>query len=70
MHERLVRYYSRFGFAPVREVTGGSLSDLPHMLVWGGVGTRMDADIEDTLRRWTGAIRRTNRSVSTETAAD
>ena len=57
MHARLVRYYSRFGFQPVLEVTGGRLSDLPHMLVWGGAGTRMDADLGDMLGRWTPAIR-------------
>ena len=56
-HERLVAYYSRFGFVPVRRVEGGSLGDLPHMLVWGGVGTRMDADVARMLRRWTPAIR-------------
>lgn len=38
-HERLVSYYSRFGFRPVRVVRGDSLGDLPHMLVWGGAGT-------------------------------
>ena len=59
-HARLVRYYCRFGFVPVVEVTGGKLSDLPHMLVWGGAGTRMDADIPAMLMRWQGAIRRTD----------
>ena len=58
MHARLVGYYRRFGFVPVRVVEGGSLGDLPHMLVWGGVGTRMDADIETMLRRWGRAIRK------------
>jgi hypothetical protein len=48
-HRKLVMYYKRLGFKPVREVTGG-LADLPHMLVWGGVGTRMDADIEAFIR--------------------
>ena len=57
MHARLVRYYSRFGFQPVRVVTGGKVSDLPHMLVWGGAGTRMDANIEEMLQKWTQAIR-------------
>lgn len=64
MHARLVRYYSRFGFQPVLEVTGGKLSDLPHMLVWGGVGTRMDADLYDMLHRWTPAIRNSRISES------
>lgn len=30
-HERLVRYYSYFGFRPVCRVGGNGLSDLPHM---------------------------------------
>ncbi|PSC70810.1 Viral IAP-associated factor [Micractinium conductrix] len=57
-HERLVGYYSRFGFVPVRTVRGDSLADLPHMLVWGGAGTRMDADLRGMLRRWSPAVRR------------
>jgi len=48
-HRKLVLYYRRLGFKVVREVTGG-LGDLPHMLVWGGVGTRMDAGVDDFLR--------------------
>lgn len=58
-HERLIRYYSYFGFKPVCKVGGNGLSDLPHMLVWGGEGMRMDADIQHMLRRWTPALRRT-----------
>ncbi|GAQ83448.1 hypothetical protein KFL_001480170 [Klebsormidium nitens] len=50
-HRKLVNYYRRIGFTKVHEVTGG-LSDIPHMLVWGGLGTRMDADIETILRKW------------------
>ena len=57
-HARLVRYYSFFGFEPVRTVGGNGLSDLPHLLVWGGEGTRMDADVGAMLRRWGPAIRR------------
>ncbi len=52
-----MRYYSHFGFRPVRVVGGGGLADLPHLLVWGGAGTRMDADLAATLRRWSRAIR-------------
>ncbi|KAI4375944.1 hypothetical protein MLD38_013755 [Melastoma candidum] len=51
-HSKLVRFYGRIGFEAVHEVTGGTMADLAHMLVWGGVGTRMDADIEDLLRKW------------------
>lgn len=57
-HKRLVRYYSYFGFMPVREVGDSGLRDIPDLLVWGGVGQRMDASIEELLRRWTSAIRR------------
>lgn len=49
IHRKLVKYYTRLGFRTVREVTGDSLSDVPHMLVWGGVGTRMDTSIPDFL---------------------
>eukprot|EP00241_Pyramimonas_parkeae_P011055 CAMPEP_0114229848 /NCGR_PEP_ID=MMETSP0058-20121206/3140_1 /TAXON_ID=36894 /ORGANISM="Pyramimonas parkeae, CCMP726" /LENGTH=236 /DNA_ID=CAMNT_0001340979 /DNA_START=8 /DNA_END=718 /DNA_ORIENTATION=- len=58
-HARLVRYYSRLGFHAVREVGDNGLSDLPHLLVWGGAGTRMDADIELLIERWSNALRRT-----------
>ncbi|XP_020580192.1 uncharacterized protein LOC110024517 [Phalaenopsis equestris] len=51
-HSRLVRFYTRMGFRAVHEVDGSSMVDLAHMLVWGGRGTRMDADIEDLLRKW------------------
>ena len=33
-------------------VSGSRLADLPHMLVWGGAGTRLDADIPAALARW------------------
>ncbi|BDA49623.1 hypothetical protein COCOBI_14-2430 [Coccomyxa sp. Obi] len=62
-HKRLVRYYSYFGFRRVRAVGDNGLRDLPDLLVWGGVGMRMDADIEELLRRWTAAIRRSDRKV-------
>jgi hypothetical protein len=35
----------------------GFFKDLPHLLVWGGEGTRMDADITKALQRWTPALR-------------
>eukprot|EP00951_Prasinocladus_malaysianus_P035895 scaffold373543_cov48-Prasinocladus_malaysianus.AAC.1 len=56
--KRLVKYYSHFGFKPMYEVGDRGLADVPDMLVWGGVGTRMDADIESMLRRWSSSIRR------------
>ena len=37
------------GFTVERVVEGGRLSDLPHLLVWGGVGTRMNGDVPQLL---------------------
>lgn len=51
-HHKLVRFYSRIGFKAVHEVTGSTFGDLAHMLVWGGVGTRMDAKVEALLIKW------------------
>ncbi|KAL8223850.1 hypothetical protein R6Q57_019325 [Mikania cordata] len=51
-HAKLVKFYRRIGFETVHEVTGSSIGDLAHMLVWGGVGTRMDADVERLLLKW------------------
>lgn len=51
-HSKLVRFYTRIGFQTVHEVTGSSIRDLAHLLVWGGKGTRMDADIEVLLVKW------------------
>jgi hypothetical protein len=56
-HARLCKYYRRMGFKVVREVGANGISDLPHQLVWGGVGTRMDADTVSFLRRWSKSIR-------------
>ncbi|XP_076886584.1 uncharacterized protein LOC143536491 [Bidens hawaiensis] len=51
-HAKLVKFYRRIGFETVYEVTGSSMADLAHMLVWGGVGTRMDANVERLLLKW------------------
>ncbi|WOL17640.1 hypothetical protein Cni_G26433 [Canna indica] len=51
-HSKLVRFYTRMGFKVVHEVDGSSMGDLAHMLVWGGRGTRMDADIEELFQKW------------------
>lgn len=56
-HNKLVRYYNRMGFKAVHEVTGGRLQDIPHMLVWGGVGTRMDAGVRELLQKWALSLR-------------
>jgi hypothetical protein len=45
------------GFKAVHEVDGSSIMDLAHMLVWGGRGTRMDADIEQLLKKWSKRFR-------------
>ena len=37
-------------------VSGSALADVPHMLVWGGAGTRLDSDIPGQLAKW-GAAR-------------
>ena len=49
-------------FVQVAFVSGSRLADLPHMLVWGGAGTRLDADIPSALGRWgAGRARRKER---------
>uniref|UniRef100_A0ACD5TC71 Uncharacterized protein n=1 Tax=Avena sativa TaxID=4498 RepID=A0ACD5TC71_AVESA len=56
-HGKLVKFYTRMGFKAVHEVDGSSITDLAHMLVWGGQGTRMDADIEQLLTKWSKRFR-------------
>ncbi|XP_017218363.1 uncharacterized protein LOC108195868 [Daucus carota subsp. sativus] len=51
-HKKLVKFYTRIGFKTVYEVTGSSMGDYTHMLVWGGVGTRMEANVEHLLVKW------------------
>ena len=56
---KLVKYYGRLGFKTVKEVgDNGFFEDLPHLLVWGGVGTRMDGDLQQLLSKWGGIIRK------------
>ncbi|CEM05293.1 unnamed protein product [Vitrella brassicaformis CCMP3155] len=57
MHDVLVRLYGRLGYHVVREV-GEDLKDIPDRLVWGGIGTRMDADIDSLVRNFTPYARR------------
>lgn len=45
------------GFKTVHEVKGSSLADIIHMLAWGGTGTRMDAEIEELLTKWSSKFR-------------
>ncbi|KAL5561377.1 hypothetical protein UlMin_031124 [Ulmus minor] len=56
-HRKLVRFYRRIGFKEVYEVTGSTFGDFSHMLVWGGIGTRMDASIEELLIKWCARFR-------------
>ena len=56
--EKLVRYYGRLGFKTVRVVGDNGLMDLPDLLVWGGVGTRMNGDVDALLEKWGGVVRK------------
>ncbi|KAK6143620.1 hypothetical protein DH2020_023968 [Rehmannia glutinosa] len=58
-HAKLVKFYKRIGFKTVYEVTGSSLGDMSHMVVWGGVGTRMDANLEDLMIKWCSRFKTT-----------
>jgi hypothetical protein len=49
-HRRLVRYFRRLGFTPLREL-GGGVADLAPRLLWGGAGLLMDGDCAEGLRR-------------------
>ncbi|KAL3638501.1 hypothetical protein CASFOL_017872 [Castilleja foliolosa] len=51
-HSKLVRFYKRLGFETVYEVRGSSVGDVSHMVVWGGVGTRMDANLQHLMIKW------------------
>ncbi len=50
-HTVLKKFYRTAGFVTVKEVTNDILC-VPDLLVWGGVGTRMDIQVEEFLRRW------------------
>ncbi len=58
-HRRLVRYFRRLGFTPLRELAGGPL-DLAPRLLWGGAGLLMQGDCDEGLQRsarWLTSIR-------------
>ena len=64
-HARLKKYYRRmFGFQEVLEVGDNGLRDLPHLLVWGGVGTRMDGDLQYMLRKCSATVQKSQPSVT------
>ena len=49
-HRRLVRYFERLGFMPLRDLGAGPL-DLALRLVWGGTGLLMRGELVEVLRR-------------------
>lgn len=49
-HRRLVRYFQRLGFEPVREL-GAAAWDLPARTLWGGAGLLMRGDCQVVLQR-------------------
>ncbi|MEX1317926.1 MAG: hypothetical protein AB1Z22_12490 [Synechococcaceae cyanobacterium] len=49
-HRRLVRYFRRVGFTPLRDL-GGGVADLAPRLLWGGAGLLMEGDCAEGLRR-------------------
>lgn len=49
-HRRLVRYFQRLGFVPLRELGAGAL-DLAPRLIWGGAGLLMQGDCAEGLAR-------------------
>ena len=55
---KLVAYYRRLGFEIVRVVGDNGLKDLPDLLVWGGVGTRMNGNLQTLLGKWGAVIRK------------
>ncbi|CAN8288408.1 unnamed protein product [Cochlearia groenlandica] len=58
-HSKLVRFYGRLGFEEVKKVSGSSIGDMADMLVWGGVGTLMDANIHHLLLKWSKVFLKT-----------
>jgi hypothetical protein len=56
-HRRLVRYFGRLGFVPLREVGGGP-ADLPARLLWGGAGLLMEGHCAEGARRCAGLMAR------------
>ncbi|KAL8027600.1 hypothetical protein ABFX02_14G106100 [Erythranthe guttata] len=61
-HNKLVRFYKRIGFEEVYEVTGSSFGDFSHMLVWGGVGTRMNANLDELMLKWCSRFKTTKKN--------
>jgi len=56
-HKNLVRYYKFIGCRKVRSVGEELAEDVPLRLLYGGVGTLMETDVEENLRRWANRFR-------------
>lgn len=69
-HARLVKYYTYFGFEKVKVVGENGLQDLPDQVVWGGVGTRMDAVLPTMLQKWSPALLQRWQHLQSEAPAD
>ena len=54
-HRRLVRYFRRLGFQPLRELEAAAW-DLPARLIWGGSGLLMHGDCRLVLQRCAGRL--------------
>ena len=56
-HRRLVRYFRRLGFSPIRELGAGVL-DLAPRLIWGGSGLLMQVGCAEGLERSVAQLER------------
>jgi hypothetical protein len=56
-HRRLVRYFRRLGFSPIRDL-GAGLLDLAPRLVWGGSGLLMQVECSEGLARSVAQLER------------
>ncbi|KAL3694497.1 hypothetical protein R1sor_008148 [Riccia sorocarpa] len=69
-HARLVKYYSRMGFKAMYELTEESWGDILDRVVWGGIGTRMDANCEELLRKWAKLLKPKSKQTSLNPVED
>ncbi|GAB5369622.1 hypothetical protein AAMO2058_001421100 [Amorphochlora amoebiformis] len=58
-HKKLLRYYRFIGCKPVRQVGEEATADIPLRLLYGGVGTLMEGDVNISLARWANRFRTT-----------
>jgi len=57
-HQKLLRYYRFIGCKKVRAVGEELTEDIPLRLLYGGVGTLFEADVDVQMRRWAPRFRR------------